>query len=66
MANTVVWRVISMLFAYRTIFLVFAFAAMPLSIPAQSAESADSDVPHSDVPLEVQNLRWHMLDSRLQ
>jgi hypothetical protein len=61
-ANTVVWRVISMLFAYRTILLVFAFAAMPLSIPAQSAESAGSDVPHSDMPLEVQNLRWHMLD----
>lgn len=53
-----------MLFAYRTIFLVFAFAAVPLSIPAQFVESAGSGskLPPSDVPLQVQNLRWHMLD----
>lgn len=50
--------------AYMTILVVFALVAVPLSIPAQSVGSAGSvsNLPHSDVPLEVQNLRWHMLD----
>jgi CubicO group peptidase (beta-lactamase class C family) len=52
----------SLYFRCRTTVVLFVLTAVPLSMPAQSVESPESKLPHSDVPLEVQNLRWHMLD----
>jgi CubicO group peptidase (beta-lactamase class C family) len=51
-------------FRSQAVLALFILASAAHSASAQSVDPAKpaSQLPHSDVPLEVQNLRWHMLD----